>query len=52
MSRGGHRRSSGNRIVHGYWEVDLDIVVATVRHQIPPLIAQLRAIENADGDDD
>ena len=41
-----------NRIVHGYWEVDLDIVVATVRHQIPPLIAQLQAIENASGADD
>lgn len=41
-----------NRIVHGYWEVDLDIVVATVRNQLPPLIVQLRAIEPAAGEDD
>lgn len=41
-----------NRIVHGYWEVDLDIVVATVRNQIPPPIAQLQAIEAVVGDDE
>jgi len=40
-----------NRIVHGYWEVDLDILVATVRHQIPPLIAQLRAMDDVADDE-
>lgn len=34
-----------NRIIHGYWEVDLDIIVAVVRNDLPPLIAQLQAIE-------
>jgi uncharacterized protein with HEPN domain len=34
-----------NRIVHGSWEVDLDIVTATVRHDLPRLAADLRAIQ-------
>jgi uncharacterized protein with HEPN domain len=33
-----------NRIVHGYWEVDLDVVVATVQRDLPALLAVLRAI--------
>lgn len=39
-----------NRIVHGYWEVDLDVVAATVRHDLPPLVADLRALEMEPGD--
>lgn len=33
-----------NRIVHGYWSVDLDVLVATAREDIPGLTATLQAI--------
>lgn len=33
-----------NRIVHGYFDVDLDIVWQIVEHDLPPLIAQLERI--------
>ncbi len=32
-----------NRLIHGYDEVDLDILWATVVHDLPPLIASLEA---------
>ncbi len=32
-----------NRIIHGYWEVDLDIVSSTVHHDLPGLIAALKS---------
>ena len=31
-----------NRLVHGYFDVDLDIVWDTVKSDLPPLIEQLR----------
>lgn len=34
-----------NRIVHGYWSVDLDILVATARDDLPGFLAQVRTIE-------
>ena len=34
-----------NRIVHGYWSVDLDVPVSTARDDVPDLVAALRAME-------
>ena len=36
-----------NRIVHGYWSVDLDILVATARDDLPDLLMRMQAIEPA-----
>lgn len=33
-----------NRLIHGYFDVDLDIVWSTVQGELPPLIAELEAI--------
>ena len=33
-----------DRLIHGYFEVDLDIVWETVTKDLPPLVAQLEAI--------
>ena len=33
-----------NRIVHGYWSVNLDILVTTAQNDIPDLIPTLRAL--------
>lgn len=37
-----------NRIVHGYWSVDLDVLVSTARDDLPALVAALRTIEGED----
>jgi uncharacterized protein with HEPN domain len=34
-----------NRIVHGYWSVDLDILVTTARDDLPAFLRQIRTIE-------
>lgn len=34
-----------NRIVHGYWSVDLEVLVVTARDDLPAFIARVRAIE-------
>lgn len=34
-----------NRIVHGYWSVDLEVLVATARHDLPAFVARVRTIE-------
>lgn len=31
-----------NRIVHGYWSVDLDVLISTAREDIPGLVEALR----------
>jgi len=33
-----------NRIIHGYWEVDLEIIVGTIRNDLPAFIQRLREI--------
>jgi uncharacterized protein with HEPN domain len=33
-----------NRLIHGYFDIDLDIVWKTVTHDIPPLIPELEKI--------
>jgi len=33
-----------NRLIHGYFSVDLDIVWAIIQKDLPPLIVQLKAI--------
>ena len=36
-----------NRIVHGYWSVDLDVLVATSRDDLPALLQAVRRIREA-----
>ena len=36
-----------NRIVHGYWSVDLNVLVATARDDLPAFIRHVRTIEKA-----
>lgn len=36
-----------NRIVHGYWSIDLGILIATATNQLPDLITQLRQLRAA-----
>lgn len=31
-----------NRLVHAYFDVNLDVVWTTVRHDLPPLVAALQ----------
>ncbi len=33
-----------NRIVHGYWSIDLEILHTTARDQLPELVGQLRSV--------
>ena len=33
-----------NRLIHGYFDVDLDIVWNTVKNDLPPLIEQLKRL--------
>ena len=33
-----------NRLIHGYFDVDLDLVWDTVRHDLPPLASQLQKL--------
>jgi uncharacterized protein with HEPN domain len=33
-----------NRIIHGYFDVDYDIVEAIIRNDLPPLIGQLEVV--------
>jgi len=36
-----------NRIVHGYWSADLDVLVTTARQDLPDFLAAVRAIERS-----
>ncbi|HEX4901820.1 MAG TPA: HepT-like ribonuclease domain-containing protein [Acidimicrobiales bacterium] len=36
-----------NRIVHGYWSVDVDILISAARDDVPGLVASLRALREA-----
>ncbi len=40
-----------NRIVHGYWSIDLDIVHSTATDVLPGLVEQLSAVIANDGDE-
>jgi len=33
-----------NRLVHGYWAIDLDVVCATAEQQLPSFIGDLRRV--------
>ncbi len=33
-----------NRLIHGYFDIDLDLVWSTVTHDLPDLVAALEAI--------
>ncbi len=39
-----HMTGMRNRLIHGYFEVNLDIVWETVTTQLPPLVTQLRIV--------
>ena len=41
-----------NRIVHGYWSVDLEVLVATARYDLPAFIEQIRRAEAAAPDEE
>ncbi len=41
-----------NRIVHGYWSIDLGILLATATNQLPGFVAQLQAAREALGQED
>jgi uncharacterized protein with HEPN domain len=40
-----------NRIVHGYWSIDVGILLATATKQLPDYVAQLRAARVGLGDE-
>jgi uncharacterized protein with HEPN domain len=39
-----------NRIVHGYWSIDLDIVHSTATQVLPRLVEHLRRVLAEDAD--
>lgn len=41
-----------NRIIHGYWSVDLDILVTTARAQLPAISRDLRTLLAIYAEDD
>ena len=36
-----------NRIIHGYWSIDLDILITTANDLLPAFVAQLGAARSA-----
>jgi uncharacterized protein with HEPN domain len=36
-----------NRIVHGYWSIDLDILITTAAERLPAMADQLRSLHRA-----
>lgn len=42
----GSMRNMRNRIAHGYYEIDFEVVWETVSLSLPPLIAALNTIKN------
>jgi uncharacterized protein with HEPN domain len=40
-----------NRLVHGYFDIDLDRVWDTVMHDLPSIVSDLQAVINGLGDD-
>lgn len=40
-----------NRIVHGYWSVDLDVLIAIARDDLPSFLDGVRPVVAALGDD-
>lgn len=45
-------RGMRNRIAHGYFEIDLDVVWDTVRTALPALLARLSAVRRPAGGED
>lgn len=41
-----------NRIVHGYWSVDLEVLVATARDDLPAFIERIRSADAAAPDEE
>jgi uncharacterized protein with HEPN domain len=38
-----------NRLIHAYYDVDLEVVWDTVRKDLPPLVATLRELIRPEG---
>ena len=38
-----------NRLIHGYYDVDLDIIWSTVSEDIPPLVGVLEDVIRTEG---
>jgi uncharacterized protein with HEPN domain len=36
-----------NRIIHGYWSIDLEILLTTAADDLPKFVEQLRSVRNA-----
>ena len=34
-----------NRVVHGYWSIDVEVLVTTARIDLPAFLSNVRAIE-------
>ena len=45
-------RGMRNRIAHGYFEINLDVVWDTVQTALPDLLKQLQAVRNEANDED
>jgi len=45
MWNGATRSACANRIVHGYWSVDLEVLVATARDDLPAFIGRIRSAD-------
>jgi len=33
-----------NRLIHGYFDIDLDTIRKTVTNELPPLVAQMKKV--------
>jgi uncharacterized protein with HEPN domain len=44
-----HMISMRNRLIHGYYDVDLDVVWSTVSEDVPPLVVLLEDVINEEG---
>ena len=36
-----------NRIVHGYWSIDIEVLVSTAADDLPEMLASLRSVEQS-----
>ncbi len=44
------KRGMRNRVAHGYFDIDLDVVWDTVQTALPTLIEQLSSLNSGSGD--
>jgi uncharacterized protein with HEPN domain len=39
-----------NRLIHGYFDINMDVLWETAAHRVPPFLAQVEAILESDND--